>query len=67
MLSCDLCKKPLEGLEKVKHVADSKTGRHICVDCIGWCVKISKDDSTEKLVYLNQYKEEYERKRRPDR
>lgn len=58
-----MCRKPVDGMNKVKYIVDSRTGRHICVDCIRWCSKIVKDPETSKVVYLNQYKEEYAKKR----
>jgi len=50
---CDMCKKNLDKGKQFIKTDDS----HICLDCIKLCVEIVRDPNTEKLVYLNQYKE----------
>lgn len=53
MIICDLCKNKLNKTKKHVYTDDS----HICKECIDICVKIVNDPTTDKLVYLNQYKD----------
>jgi hypothetical protein len=64
MFVCDLCRKQLDGMSTIPHISDSRNGKRICVECVKLCVEIVNDESTAKIVYINQYREERERKRR---
>lgn len=63
MKQCDLCRKEIK--EGMKHVESPKNNKRICLSCIEICLKILKDptQSEKSLVYLNQYKEEIERRK----
>lgn len=64
MITCDLCKKQLP--PGVKHVESPRNNKRICVTCLDWCKLIMNDESMKdkKIVYLNQFKEESERRKR---
>ncbi len=63
MIQCDLCKKEIK--EGIKHIENPKNNKKICVSCIEICSQILKDptQSEKMVVYLNQYKEEIERRK----
>ena len=59
MLICDLCRKRLDG--KITYMSIKNGSSHICEECVKICRIIVKDPNTQKITYLNEYKEKLDR------